>query len=811
METLSAGAKGLRKLPKAVARMPAVCPTARKVTGRSAPEGCLIRDRAAVRYEPVLSATPVHSSGQQCSPKSLGCKALMKPAYITCLVVGVVLSNPRLFSQGVEGLIHDVSYMGNGSVEQARLEAGRQIASGKLGYRSYKKGDYRTFSGTYIPPELPDDKKGRFVYGLAVFSDDGCNVSVGGTLIHDRIGKPQHLPKIADSFHEPQVALAPGEPVDITVEYSNIIYDDNPRSPGYPDIDGCSLFLYLLPAGMAVDANRDGTIAFSGDNRDTTTSETPFRFWINDDNDGTRDSEEEVINPSFPDYEDGLIQTARDLEDFARIHLVFDAFQKDLADGTVRIGLKFKNVGGTTPKIQIYRSADVGGTDSYVKDEQAALAQMGAREAATLGEVSDGPPMLLPQDFWAEENPNSTKCLLFEATGEGKGQLVMIINQSDGSQIGEGPSVWLDLKNVKKMYQRGRAVPVFQDQPYDHMDAWTPSQIIAEPFEADHPFSQPRDEEKNVIVYVHGINGPGSQDIEYQGWMSDSETIFKRLWHQGFKGRFAAFKWLALTPAFPFRFNESEYRAWKCGQGLAHFLSGLPSDYQRNLYSFSQGAPVCGAALSVYGASVANYVMTQAAVPAGCYDTSPVINNYDLFAKREPQSPTPDTTEDLGYRGYLSSLNVSGAVVSFFNTVDYALKTGEELGQNISWEANELDYKPNANLGLLGHRTYAYDFGPRSNPYPVGQRCFLRDVYAPFNQRQLTDIHESMSFVARPRSEAAGVSASVAGRITGRYNVGPGSPSAFDRDSSDHGGQFSRRIQRLQPYYENLLAIFRVQ
>jgi hypothetical protein len=116
-----------------------------------------------------------------------------------------------------------------------------------------------------------------------LLSDDGCNVKVNGSLIHERLGKGQHLPNIGDSFHVLQTALAPGEPTDITVDYSNIIYIDDPESPDYPDIDGCTLFLYLIPAGIAVDANRDGTIAFSGVERDTTSQDAPFRFWINDD------------------------------------------------------------------------------------------------------------------------------------------------------------------------------------------------------------------------------------------------------------------------------------------------------------------------------------------------------------------------------------------------------------------------------------------------------------------------------------------------------------------------------------------------
>ena len=238
---------------------------------------------------------------------------------IAWLAIGMALPGqlPSLFGQGVATLIHDVSDMADGSVTQARLEAQRQAASGDLAYRSYTKGDPSSFSGKYTPPELPDEKKGRFVYGLALFSDDGCNVTVNGSLIHQRMGQGQHLPNIGDSFHVLKTALAPGEPIDITVDYSNIIYDDDPDSPGYPDIDGCTLFLYLLPAGIAVDANRDGTIAFSGEARDTTSQDAPFRFWSNDDNDfGDSDHADAVLKDSSFD-----INSLRDLEDYARLHI----------------------------------------------------------------------------------------------------------------------------------------------------------------------------------------------------------------------------------------------------------------------------------------------------------------------------------------------------------------------------------------------------------------------------------------------------------------------------------------------------------
>ena len=68
---------------------------------------------------------------------------------------------------------------------------------------------------------------------------------------------------------------------------------------------------------IAVDANRDGDIVFEGDSADTTSGEKPFRFWINDDDDGRTNEEVEIVPPADEDHADGTVQTMRDLEDFA--------------------------------------------------------------------------------------------------------------------------------------------------------------------------------------------------------------------------------------------------------------------------------------------------------------------------------------------------------------------------------------------------------------------------------------------------------------------------------------------------------------
>ena len=188
----------------------------------------------------------------------------------------------NLLGQDLSAFVVDVSDMADGTVSQARLEAQRQAASGGLPFRSFRKGEYRKFVGQITPPELPEDKKDRFVYGLALFSDDGCTLTLNGSYIISRLGRGQHLPNLGESFHELPVVLTPGKSVEVVLDYMNTIYFVDPKRP-IPDIDGFTIFLFLIPVEMVADYNRDGAI--DDKDRGRVSEQQPFRWWLNDDDD----------------------------------------------------------------------------------------------------------------------------------------------------------------------------------------------------------------------------------------------------------------------------------------------------------------------------------------------------------------------------------------------------------------------------------------------------------------------------------------------------------------------------------------------
>jgi pimeloyl-ACP methyl ester carboxylesterase len=488
--------------------------------------------------------------------------------------------------------------------------------------------------------------------------------------------------------------------------------------------------------------------------------------------------------------------------------ILSDAFQKELSEGTFKIGLKFRNIGSGYPRIKVYGSTDTEGSVSYLKDNQAAFAQVSGRDAVTLGEVTDGTPLLLPQDFWSAGN--TKKCLLFEAAAEGKGELVMTINKSDGTQIGGGSSVWLDLKNVKNMYQRGKAQPENIAAPNGNVVGpfSGPMYWVPDPNGQPFPTGKPTDENDQAVIFVHGWS------MDYNNYISFSETMFKRLWHAGFKGRFCTLRWDPLIvaeifgqPASNGEYNRSEHRAWLYGESLKQFAQWIRNQNLKvSLIGHSMGNIVCGSALQ-NGFQAQNYLLMEAAVPAGCFDSGSSVNGYGRFLNAEQNEPTPDYHQapngDLtkGYRGFLSSIsgNVAARVVNFRNRLDYALATGFKYGLEANWEKNQIDYKPDGNVSTDWHYHY---YPNRTN---LNERATQEFTF--FVGRFVTDSYEMKSLVARPRSKAVGALEGASTAPNGIVDVDLEAAYRFDARDSDHGGQFNRRIQDVHDLYLTIVNV----
>jgi esterase/lipase superfamily enzyme len=92
-------------------------------------------------------------------------------------------------------------------------------------------------------------------------------------------------------------------------------------------------------------------------------------------------------------------------------------------------------------------------------------------------------------------------------------------------------------------------------------------------------------------VFVHGWR------MTHWDYESFSQTMFKRLYWQGYQGKFASLRWptrsadtdtnllLGLIPEEKFTYNRSEHIAFKSGTGAALYFNHLRERFTNNTIS----------------------------------------------------------------------------------------------------------------------------------------------------------------------------------------------------------------------------------
>ena len=536
---------------------------------------------------------------------------------------------------------------------------------------------------------------------------------------------------------------------------------------------------------LQLDVNHDGVMDTSWTGPDNTSQAKPFVFWVNNDYDLY---ERDLNIPKGANCDDGVINGFRDLEDFARLWI--SGLPSLTSAQGYSVSLGWRNATGN-PSIKLYRAYETNGGTAYLQNTNVALQQILYNPfyggyGGSIGTVS--PPgsfgagsFTFPLNYFAVQGTNTH--FLFEGEGIGKGELVLTIAQ--GMNVVAETSAWFDLCDVKDMYEQAHIANVSDATP----------NTLTSTYAEDKTFSDNASEDKSLIVFVHGWR-MGQFD-----YYSFSESMFKRLYWQGYRGRFAALRWPTLSKddfnslaavlndfQSLFTYNKSEFRAFQSGRGVSDYLTHLRQrfpDRTIGVCAHSMGGIVMMQALKLQLAAgqtnIDNLVIMQAAVPAHCYD--PSLANFAPFLAAETNifsMRTPDT-----YRSYPGAINsaVRNQIVNFFNTNDFALATGTVQGfGSVSWEGNEISYKPDQGFGYSSDGTNAYK-----------------------STVLLSDARQIMSFVARPRSKAVGALSGVNGVIHGgqvdlKGNFG------FDTDKSEHSAQFNWNIHRLNGFYSQLLT-----
>jgi hypothetical protein len=685
-------------------------------------------------------------------------------------------------------------------VNHASLEYGELSAESGSVFKQFRKGRAYEFKLIWVatdPQKLAQDPDGAF------FPDYDWALEIS---YKDNEGNWVDVTEAVDKRF---LVLDPWDSATTTIAENNVQLLVNRNNLSFPwegQSDRTDQYeaqiapkrVMLVPASLVVDADRNGAIDIDSGS-DNTTEDKPFRFWSNDDDDGVDPVGSDTAPAVRKDSQDSYISNNRDLEDFARLHLYLGGLQDSFV-GTnpkLKIGLKWKNVTSGAPSIRVFRTpAAQQGSDDYLKDAAAGTTLRATANAQTTALLVSGTSsVMLPVSFLdalSTTQPNAW--FVFEGVTEGKGQLVITIHKPDGTEIGEGPGVWIDLKNIKKMYQRVKALADGGDNiatPSDFTgpsDNNIPNPVMSWADDANgYTFEAPSGETKTCIVMVHGWNQTYERATMY------AETAFKRLWQRGYKGRFVRFRWP--TYIGEFTYNDSEYRAWKCGQSLQLYLDSIPrgsGGFTVNMIAHSMGNIVAGEALR-RGASVTNYALWNAAVPASCYDGSAALNQG--WGYTHPNDDPDSFTRNLTYQGRLAG--VSGNLINFFLPADDALVKWEWNNDSpgVAGRFNTLGFKPQPyNAFTTG---YGYD-----RAAATGQKLFITFMTA-FG-RYLVDAHEAMAYAVQSPTLTVGAEGRTAGAISDSVGM-----QAFGFGDV-HSAQFLFPLQKTKDLYDTLLIKFQI-
>lgn len=548
---------------------------------------------------------------------------------------------------------------------------------------------------------------------------------------------------------------------------------------------GGGLFAEPLSLELGVDVNGDGEIIFPASSEsgrlpvDETSKDQPFLFWTNYDQDDLDFFESWPIVRE--DVKTEIVDSPRDLEDFARLHLKLSKNWMDLWD---RPGLELTfeiHSESERPEIQMMRSADPTGTRRYLLDPEWAAKQQaepfGSR--AVLLEA-DEPWSIALDDFpeWELAGDGTLVPLLFEGISAGDGYLTVSLKEN-GRVLAQSEPLYLEIRHIKSFFRRvGVEWPDgFKNPPLYNQEPPVPD--LSWEFEPmGHPYERPWYEEDDVIVWIHGwVNH--TKDFYEKSVTVSTETIFKRFWHQGFRGRFDFFHWPTIKGKLAGGLNTSEYRGYKCAPVLLDYLATLPPEQRVHLTAHSLGNVVMMEAIKL-GANIEEAIFQVAAVPAEAFDERDILKLPTMA-----HINTPEFAEEMGYEGYLA--DTDERIYVLYNPRDVTF---------FGWNILQKEAKP------FRSWTRRYVYRPDQ---PEGERIRLK--YGFFFSRPVTDPHEAMAYVARARTHALGAESRTRGVVHESFSM--------DRKPFEHGKghilMWSDDPQNTLPYYNLLLDLMNLR
>ncbi len=560
---------------------------------------------------------------------------------------------------------------------------------------------------------------------------------------------------------------------------------------------------------MQLDVNHDGTMDTILAGPDNTSAYRPFRFWVNnnydrstlDKDDGTNYEDDVLIadcpyTPGQPtrdnNYRDAsgrrVIPTKRDLQDFTQFWLagITTNLLTNLPSGNT-IMVSWGDVGSpdtNNPIIDLFAATEADGGMGYLTDETIAIQQTNINLCPYVGRLGPGQSIQLNASTFS--NSWAGNHFIWCGEGYGSGALMLTIADASGNVLAQ-TAAYIQIVDIKQMYERWTVGDSLSAAPTNTArlagDNFPPG-VLPIPFQ----YGPATDTNTPYILYVHGWN--------MASWDKDrfAESAFKRLYWQGYQGRFGLFRWptgygftglgtIATNVNEKDNYDSSEFNAWQSGNGLLNKLEDLNAQYPGRVYllAHSMGNVVAGEALRLSSSRVVNaYVASQGAISAHTYDTNVPDYSFDVTIAGVPVNFGPNTPNIYGNWFAGNYGGGAGSIVNFYNTNDYALA-------RLHWQLNQLS-KPDQNV-LEGGTTWTYSYtgsptdGPPWNNFI---KTSSSGTVAFFVTTSISARYEAMSYAAQSYTTALG--ATPVSALAGSVNLN--TVWLGDPTGNDYSGHF---------------------
>jgi hypothetical protein len=386
-----------------------------------------------------------------------------------------------------------------------------------------------------------------------------------------------------------------GDPITFNTTTESDVYTIDPLKLNNDKLGSYS----LISVDITPDFDRDGQI--DADDKGKITTDKPFRWWINDDDDSEDAKGSDISGDGTADHSNNIVDGVRDLNDFFPLYLdlgnLLTTMEKDKFEYRLKhseSALKFfitdMNNGSATLSTR---------ADAYLQD-QGYAESLGLKTTFDL-DNTDG--YKLPNSFLEKIENSTGGVILVEATKATTKPLVLEIrNQENGNKVMEFEFP-LSISPVEDMFAHKNIHIFDKDVPDRHLSG-----------PPNYPDSETNGKE---FVMVHGYNVNQQQA---RGWAAET---FKRLYVSGSKAKYTAISWTGAetqiaAAGFTPDYHENVINAFVLSESLANFVNGKNAV----IAAHSLGNMIVSSAIVDHGMNVDSYYMLDAAVAREAYEGS---------------------------------------------------------------------------------------------------------------------------------------------------------------------------------------------